>query len=53
MTKASVAQTAGHMTGCLMSVTRMMSQQVKMSEETIGTLGKWPSMLYFELPIAD
>ncbi|XP_023652686.2 vesicle transport protein SEC20 isoform X1 [Paramormyrops kingsleyae] len=38
MTKASVAQTAGHMTECLMSVTRMMSQQVKMSEETIGTL---------------
>ncbi|XP_048851179.1 vesicle transport protein SEC20 [Brienomyrus brachyistius] len=38
MTKVGVAQTAGHMTECLMSVTRMMSQQVKMSEETIGTL---------------
>ncbi|XP_061104741.1 vesicle transport protein SEC20 [Conger conger] len=37
-TKESLAQTSGDITESLMSISRMMSQQVQQSEETIGTL---------------
>lgn len=39
-TKESLVQTSSDITESLMSISRMMSQQVKQSEETIGTLGK-------------
>ncbi|KAG9281235.1 vesicle transport protein SEC20 [Astyanax mexicanus] len=38
MTKESLAQTSSDITESLMSISRMMSQQVKQSEETISTL---------------
>lgn len=39
-TKESLVQTSSDITENLMSISRMMSQQVQQSEETIGTLGK-------------
>lgn len=41
MTKESLAQTASDITENLMSISRMMAQQVQQSEETVTTLGKW------------
>ncbi|KAL7858514.1 hypothetical protein AOLI_G00186160 [Acnodon oligacanthus] len=38
LTKESLAQTSSDITESLMSISRMMSQQVKQSEETISTL---------------
>ncbi|XP_056328360.1 vesicle transport protein SEC20 [Danio aesculapii] len=38
MTKESLAQTSTDITESLMSISRMMSQQVQQSEETMGTL---------------
>ena len=41
MTKESMAQTSSDITESLMSISRMMSQQVNQSEETITTLGEY------------
>lgn len=38
-TKESLAESAGNITESLMSISRMMSQQVQQSEETMQTLG--------------
>uniref|UniRef100_A0A672T8K3 BCL2 interacting protein 1 n=1 Tax=Sinocyclocheilus grahami TaxID=75366 RepID=A0A672T8K3_SINGR len=53
-TKESLAQTSSDITETLMSVSRMMSQQVQQSEETIGTLASGRSGLAGgrELPLA-
>lgn len=40
LTKESLVQTSSDITESLMSISRMMSQQVTQSEETISTLGK-------------
>ncbi|XP_073680044.1 vesicle transport protein SEC20 [Garra rufa] len=39
-TKESLVQTSSDITESLMSISRMMAQQVQQSEESIGTLGK-------------
>lgn len=39
-TKENLTETASGITESLMSISRLMAQQVKQSEETIGTLGK-------------
>lgn len=39
MTKEGLAQTTSDITESLMSISRMMAQQVQQSEETITTLG--------------
>lgn len=41
MTKEGLAQTASDITENLMSISRMMAQQVQQSEETVTSLGKW------------
>ncbi len=48
-TKESLVQTSSDITESLMSISRMMSQQVQQSEETIGTLGKkaWGHNLHY------
>lgn len=40
MTKESLAQTASDITENLMSISRMMAQQVQQSEETVTSLGR-------------
>lgn len=40
MTKEGLAQTASDITENLMSISRMMAQQVQQSEETVTSLGK-------------
>lgn len=40
VTKESLVQNSSDITENLMNISRMMSQQVKQSEETISTLGK-------------
>lgn len=39
-TKENLVETSSNITESLMSISRMMSEQVKQSEDTIGTLGK-------------
>lgn len=39
-TKEGLVETSSNITESLMSISRMMSEQVKQSEDTIGTLGK-------------
>lgn len=41
MTKEGLAQTASDITENLMSISRMMAQQVQQSEETVTSLGEW------------
>lgn len=41
MTKEGLAQTTSDITENLMSISRMMAQQVQQSEETITSLGWW------------
>lgn len=45
VTKESLAETSSNITESLMSMSRRMAEQVKQSEDTIGTLGK--IKLYF------
>uniref|UniRef100_A0A3B3RFD5 BCL2 interacting protein 1 n=1 Tax=Paramormyrops kingsleyae TaxID=1676925 RepID=A0A3B3RFD5_9TELE len=40
-TKESLAQTTSDITESLMNISRMMSQQVQQSEETMSSLGEW------------
>lgn len=40
MTKECLAQTSSDITENLMSISRMMAQQVQQSEETVTSLGK-------------
>lgn len=40
MTKEALAQTTSDITENLMSISRMMAQQVQQSEETMTSLGK-------------
>lgn len=40
MTKEGLAQTASDITENLMSISRMMAQQVQQSEDTVTSLGK-------------
>lgn len=41
VTKECLAQTSSDITENLMSISRMMAQQVQQSEETVTSLGKW------------
>lgn len=40
VTKESLVETSSNITESLMSISRMMAEQVKQSEDNIGTLGK-------------
>lgn len=44
MTKESLAQTSSDITESLMNISRMMSQQVQQSEDTMSTLGEFTSL---------
>lgn len=46
VTKESLVETSGNITESLMSISRMMAEQVKQSEDTIGSLGKRTILIY-------
>lgn len=45
MIKEGLAQTTSDITENLMSISRMMAQQVQQSEETMTSLGEWKNLL--------
>lgn len=45
VTKESLVETSSNITESLMSISRMMAEQVNQSEDTIGTLGKNKTLL--------
>lgn len=47
VTKESLVETSSNITESLMAISRMMSEQVKQSEDTIGVLGKKKIILHF------